>query len=259
VRNWKLLLAAVGLSAALAAPILLTAGHSADAVTASVGRTDPTTATPTDAPTASPTATPTSTPTATAPTAEQLLAKVKSCDNPVTKSPLQTDEDAPSDVNVCGLKGAVFMKADMDIDCDGQETDQCNSDTDCCFQNDTTFHQSNGDPLNSAELPYIVLPEASDNWDWKDNGIDGGSVVAVIYNNKVSYAVFGDTDSPNKAGEASYATAKSLGIDPDPKSGGVDDGVTYIVFSDTTAKPIESHDSAVTLGEQAAQEFIAAN
>jgi hypothetical protein len=198
----------------------------------------------------------TSRPDSAAPTASQLLAKVGHCANPVTKQPLQTDEDAPSNVNVCGMQGAVFMKADMDIDCDGQTTDQCNSDTDCCYQDDTTFHQSNGDPLNSAKLPYIVLPEASDNWDWHDNGIDGGSVVAVIYHDKVSYAVFGDTDSPNKAGEASYATARSLGIDPDPRSGGVDSGVTYIVFSDTTAKPIESHDSAVTLGQQAARAFI---
>jgi len=243
VVKWKLLLATVGLAAAVASPALLMSGHPAGASPASPAASSA-------APSASPSAP------ASPPTAEQLLAKTTNCDSPVTKDPLQTDEDAPSDVNVCGMKGAVFMKADMDIDCDGQETDQCNSDTDCCFQNDTTFHQSDGQPLNSAELPYIVLPESSDNWKWEDNGIDGGSVVAVIYNNKITYAVFGDTDSPNKAGEASYATAKSLGIDPDPKSGGVDDGVTYIVFENTTADPIESHDSAVTLGQQAAQTFI---
>jgi hypothetical protein len=193
------------------------------------------------------------------PSADQLLAKAQGCADKLTKKPLQTDEDADPNVNVCGLKGAVYFKADMDVDCDGQTTDQCNKNTDCCYQDDTTFPQSDGQPLNAAKLPYIVLPRAGDNWDWHKQGIDGGCVVAVIYNGKVTYAVFGDTDSPNKAGEASYATAQSLGINPDPQSGGVDDGVTYIVFSNAKANPIESHDSAVTVGQQAAQEFITAN
>jgi hypothetical protein len=193
------------------------------------------------------------------PSADQLLAKAQGCADKLTKKPLQADEDADPGVDVCGLKGAVYFKADMDVDCDGQTTDQCNKNTDCCYQDDTTFHQSDGKPLNAAKLPYIVLPRDGDNWDWHKQGIDGGSVVAVIYNGKVTYAIFGDTDSPEKAGEASYATARSLGINPDPKSGGVDDGVTYLVFSNVKANPIESHDSAVTAGQQAAQEFIAAN
>ena len=54
----------------------------------------------------------------------------------------------------------------------------------------------------------------------------------------------------------SYATAESLGINPDPKHGGVDDGVTYIVFSNAKSDPIESHDSAVSVGQQAAQQFL---
>jgi hypothetical protein len=194
-----------------------------------------------------------------APTADQLLAVAKGCSNKLTKKPLQTDEDAKADVNVCGLNGADYFKADMDVDCDGQTTDQCNKDTDCCYQDDTTFHQSDGKALNAAQLPYIVLPRSGSNWDWTKQGINGGSVVAVIYQGKVTYAVFGDTDSPNKAGEASYATAKSLGIDPDPRSGGVDSGVTYIIFSNAKANPIESHDSAVSVGQQAAQQFIANN
>jgi hypothetical protein len=193
------------------------------------------------------------------PTASQLLAKVTNCAKKLTKEPLQEDEDSPRNVNVCGAKGAVFYKADMDIDCDGQTTDQCNEDTDCCYQDDTTFHQSDGQALDAAQLPYIVMPRDSSNWDWHNNGIDGGSVAAVIYDDKVEYAIFGDTDSPEKVGEASYATAQALGIDPDPRSGGVDSGVTYIVFSDTKANPIESHDSAVTLGQQAAATFIANN
>jgi glycosyl hydrolase group 75 (putative chitosanase) len=194
-----------------------------------------------------------------APTAHQLLAKVGHCHQKLTKKALQTDENAPPSVNVCAMNGAVFMKADMDVDCDGQITKECNSRTDCCFQNQTAFDQSNGRPLSSAKLPYIVLPEASKNWNWSHNGIGGGSVVAVIYHNKVEYAIFGDTDSPNKAGEASYATAKGLGIDPDPRTGGAETGVTYIVFEHAIVDPIESHRAAVSLGEKVARRFIEKN
>jgi hypothetical protein len=191
-----------------------------------------------------------------APTAKQLLAKVGHCAHRLNSKPLQTDEGAPATVNVCAKNGAVFMKADMDVDCDGRITRQCNSKTDCCFQNQTAFDRSDGKPLDSAKLPYIVLPEASRNWNWSHNGIGGGSVVAVIYHNKVEYAIFGDTDSPNKAGEASYATAAGLGIDPDPRTGGAQSGVTYIVFEHSTVEPIESHRAAVSLGEKVARRFI---
>jgi predicted dehydrogenase len=93
-------------------------------------------------------------------------------------------------------------------------------------------------------------------WDWHNDGIDGGSVVAVIYDHQLTYAVFGDTDVPQKVPQGSYGTAKALGMNPDPQSGGVDSGVTYIVFENAFAKPIESHDSAVATGQQAAQVFL---
>ncbi len=62
-------------------------------------------------------------------------------------------------------------------------------------------------------------------------------------------------------GEASYAMASSLGIDPNPASGGVDTGVTYIVFTGQGAVviPIEDHASAVTLGNQLAAQIIQNN
>lgn len=83
--------------------------------------------------------------------------------------------------------------------------------------------------------------------------------MAVVYNNQVEYAVVGDT-GPNKIiGEASYSAAKGLGIDPDPETGGADSGVTYILFKNSKASPIESHSAAVTSGEALAKQFIAAN
>ncbi|AHH99784.1 hypothetical protein BC739_002160 [Kutzneria viridogrisea] len=192
------------------------------------------------------------------PSAADLLAKVTNCTQ-ISKGKYQTDEETSATIPVCGKNGAVFWKADMDIDCDGQRTTQCNEKTDCCFQADTAFHQSDGKPLIASKLPYVVVPSPSSIWDYRTRNIKGGTIVAVIYNNKVSYAVVGDT-GPNKIiGEASYATAVSLGINPDPKNGGTDSGVTYIVLEGAVASPIESHDSAVSKGEAAAQKFISNN
>lgn len=193
-----------------------------------------------------------------APIADRLLAKLSHC-KPVTKRSLQTSDDAPPTVPMCGMRGAVWAKTGLLVDCDGQRTAKCNEQTDCCFQNDTAFHQSDGRPLDAARLPYIVLPEDSDNWHWPRYGIDGGSVAAVIYRHRLVYAVFGDTDVPFKVPQGSYATAQSLGINPDPRHGGVESGVTYIVFEHAFATPIESRASTVRIGERAALTFLRNN
>ncbi|MFC7864278.1 glycoside hydrolase family 75 protein [Streptomyces murinus] len=190
--------------------------------------------------------------------AADLLAKVKSCSQ-VSNGKYKTDDETSATVPVCGKNGAVFWKADMDIDCDGQRTTNCNEDRDPWYQDDTAFHQSDGKPLKSESLPYVVVPSSSSIWKYSDYGIKGGGVVAVIYDNKVEYAVVGDTGPTKIIGEASYATAKALGIDPDPATGGADSGVTYILFKDSKASPIESHSAAVSLGDQLAKQFIANN
>ncbi|MCH5670491.1 glycoside hydrolase family 75 protein [Streptomyces gilvus] len=190
--------------------------------------------------------------------AADLLAKVTSCSQ-ISNGKYKTDDETSATVPVCGKNGAVFWKADMDIDCDGQRTTNCNEDRDPWYQDDTAFHQSNGKPLKAESLPYIVVPSTSSIWKYTSYGIKGGGVVAVIYDNKVEYAVVGDTGPTKIIGEASYATAKALGIDPDPATGGADSGVTYILFKNSQVSPIESHSAAVSLGEQLAKQFIANN
>jgi hypothetical protein len=102
-----------------------------------------------------------------------------------------------------------------------------------------------------------VVPSASSIWDYRNFQIGCGTVVAVIFNNQVLYAVVGDTGPTGIIGEASYATANSLGINPDPSNGGVDSGVTYIVFQGSQrVSPIENHNNAVTLGQQLARTFV---
>ncbi|MFF5159582.1 glycoside hydrolase family 75 protein [Streptomyces sp. NPDC000348] len=190
--------------------------------------------------------------------AADLLAKVRTC-APVSRGRYREDHGGEATVPVCGTRDAVFWKADMDIDCDGRPGLRCNAGTDPYFSASTAFAQSDGRPLSSEETPYVVVPAPSAVWDYRSHGVRGGSVVALVYGDRVRYAVVGDTGPADIIGEASYAAAESLGIDPDPRGGGTPAGVTYIVFKDSRVTPIEDHEGAVTAGERLARRFVDAD
>ncbi|MER6348874.1 glycoside hydrolase family 75 protein [Streptomyces sp. NPDC001595] len=187
--------------------------------------------------------------------AADLLARVRDCPR-ISRGHYRSDEGAPADIPVCGTRDAVFWKADLDIDCDGRPGRHCNSRTDPYFSASTAFTQSDGRPLDAEELPYIVVPTPSHLWNHRDHGVHGGSVAAVVHHDRVQYAVVGDTGPGHLIGEASYATARGLGIPSDPHAGGTDSGVTYIVFRDSRVTPIESHAAAVAAGERRARQFV---
>ncbi|MEV6665368.1 glycoside hydrolase family 75 protein [Streptomyces nigra] len=187
-------------------------------------------------------------------TAAELLAKVNRCAQ-VSRGRYRTDSGRPATVPVCGTEDAVFWKADMDIDCDGRPTARCSRRTDPHFSSATAFTQSDGRYLSAEKLPYIVVPTPSTIWDYRDHGIRGGSLAAVIHQGRVRYAVVGDVGPYDIIGEASYAAAEALGIPADPRSGGAASGVTYIVFKDQVVKPIEDAAEAVRTGERVAREF----
>ncbi|MBH0246252.1 glycoside hydrolase family 75 protein [Streptomyces cavourensis] len=189
-------------------------------------------------------------------TAEELLAEVRSC-RQISQGKYRTDANsAKATVPVCATTDAVFWKADMDIDCDGRRTKVCNKKTDPYFQPQTAFTSSRGKPLDSAALPFVVVPAPSRTWDYRKSGLTGGSVVAVIYEGKVRYAVIGDTGPAGIIGEGSYALAEELSIDPHPTTGGAASGVTYIAFKDSRISPIESRATAESRGEELARAFV---
>ena len=183
---------------------------------------------------------------------------MKTCSQ-ISHGKYRSDSATAASIPVCGKNGAVFWKADMDIDCDGQITTECNMGTDPWFLGDTAFHQANGKPLNAARLPFVVVPSSSTIWNYAGAGIKGGGVVAVIYKDLVQYAVVGDTGPSGIIGEASYAAANALGINPNPATGGAASGVTYILFTNSKVSPIEEHDAAVTLGDTLAKKFLQDN
>jgi hypothetical protein len=174
-------------------------------------------------------------------------------------APFKTDAgSASSTIPICQLKGAIWFKADMDIDCDGGSTDTCKADR--TYQPETSC-QSSGKPLDASYLPYIVLPKDSNGLALNNLGLRCGSIAAVIYNGKIVYGVLGDRGPAGVIGEASYAMAQKLGIYADPNTGGAPYGVTYIVFTGNSGVSTSISDSTQTnsLGKTLLDEAIKMN
>jgi hypothetical protein len=191
-------------------------------------------------------------------TADAILAKLSSCTK-VSSAPYAKDSGGTANIDVCGHAGVIYVHADMDIDCDGKSSAVCNETTDPSYQNATAASDSTGQPLDAATLPFVVVPGVSSRWSYKTSGIAMGTAAVVIYNGKVEYGVVGDVGPASIIGEASYAMAQNLGIDPNPKTGGISSGVTYVFFPNTKVSKIEDHAAAVTMGEALARQLIDGN
>lgn len=196
------------------------------------------------------------------PSAEQLLAITDHCDG-IPDVLFPEDTGKPYTIRICRLDGAVWWRADADIDCDGGTGESCKSDPH--YLPSTSAKDSKGNFIDASNVPFLVVPTAHGAWDPLDWGIKTGwsgygSAGAIIYNGQVQYAPYADA-SVKKIGELSQAAAARLGIPTSPVSGGVDSGVTYIVFTGpgTYVDPIESEAAAVGLGQSLAQKLIENN
>ncbi|KAJ3774986.1 putative chitosanase [Lentinula raphanica] len=91
------------------------------------------------------------------------------------------------------------VEADMDVDCDGTDY-QCRGNTD--GQSETSYGA-----LSAKRVPFYVLPQSFVD---KQN-IKGNSLGAIICNNRMFYAIMGDTNgaSPEVIGEASWLMART--------------------------------------------------
>jgi len=80
--------------------------------------------------------------------------------------------------------------------------------------------------VNSNEIPFFVLP-----FDQRGSARLGDlGLVVNRANGQRSCAIFADLGPSGHIGEGSIALAEALDIDPDPRRGGTDGGVVYLVF-----------------------------
>lgn len=140
-------------------------------------------------------------------------------DSTVRLGSIDTDRATAISNSLAGAKkilrlpgGQLYVDADMDIDADGSP--RARQIDPCCGQLQTslTYSGATGQArfVNSEDVPYLVLPGRF----FQQFGIQLGDVAAVIFKDKVEYAVFADTGPRNKIGEGSIKLAQSLGHDP---------------------------------------------
>lgn len=162
-----------------------------------------------------------------------------------------------NNITTSGVETAVYWQGDMDIDCDGDYDPKCSDDP----SNQNILSVGKG--INPTVTPFFVIPVKSTDFDYSKHGIKLAQVGAVIYKDKVCYGTFLDEcGSPYLIGEASYAMAEFFGIDPNPDTGGIEKGVTYIVFPGTTANVgtgvsnYTNHQKAIDIGNACAKQLV---
>jgi hypothetical protein len=120
--------------------------------------------------------------------------------------------------------GTVYFRAGMAIDADGSPRAR---QIDPYGQTETSLRYKNGASVNAEKVNYFVLPLGQ----YQQFGVRKGDIAAVRYGDEVRFAVFADAGPSHKLGEGSMALAASLGINPNPRSGGTHrPEVEYIVF-----------------------------
>ena len=193
------------------------------------------------------------------PTAVQLADLLEPCAM-ISDGLLAREAGKTRDVPVCALNSAVYWTSQLSVDCDGKRTDTCNSTTDPQSSSNTLGKDSNGDSLDAAVVPFVEVPRASVTFDYEAAGLHMGSVVAVIYKDKVAYGVLGQEQAQDVIGAASVKMAELLGINPDPIRGGLQvKEVSYFAFKgpEYVVPALEDVVAAAKLGESAAAELVA--
>jgi hypothetical protein len=184
---------------------------------------------------------------ATSFTAAEVLAGVQAnmtTAKKVNSKPHINTMTRSQNVNVYQVAPGVYAyTSGLAIDTDGSDADP-----DPDHQGETTWQDSNGKALGAHHVPFYVLGD--DCWDrtspcphffYRDRNMTGRQFALMFYNGKCIGAIFGDTQTANnqttsdndsrELGEGSVKAAQLLGIPSSGTTGGVDNGVTVVMFS----------------------------
>ena len=98
--------------------------------------------------------------------------------------------------------------------------------------------------VDAASIPYVVLPPQG----LKHANLGDFATVINRRNGKVSGAIVADESGPGlKMGEGSMALADALGIDSNPRSGGIEHGVAYVIYPGSGNRKPRSLDQIVSI------------
>jgi hypothetical protein len=100
--------------------------------------------------------------------------------------------------------------------------------------------------VDAVTIPYVVLPPEG----FKHARLGDFATVVNLRNDKIAAAIVADESAPELSmGEGSIALAKALGIDSNPRSGGGEKGIGYIIYPGSgNAKP-RSLDEIVSVSQ----------
>ncbi|MEO5730105.1 MAG: glycoside hydrolase family 75 protein [Byssovorax sp.] len=81
--------------------------------------------------------------------------------------------------------------------------------------------------VDSTKVAYIALPAGAKEW-----GAKLGDFAAIIdaKSGRIAFAIFADIGPKDTLGEGSIALASALNLPSDPRAGGADSGISYVLF-----------------------------
>jgi hypothetical protein len=108
--------------------------------------------------------------------------------------------------------------------------------------------------VDAASIPYVVLPPVG----LKHAKLGDFATVVNLQNGKVAEAIVADESAPGlKMGEGSIALAVALGIDSNPRSGGTEHGVAYVIYPGSGNSKPRGLDEIVATSRRYFQTWVA--
>lgn len=156
--------------------------------------------------------------------------------------------------------GQLYIDADLDVDADGSPRAKL---IDPIYGQESTSLEISGKPVDAESVPYFVLPgnnpRAQDRF-YYQMGFRLGDIGAVIYEDRVEFAIFADVGPKEKIGEGSVFLKRSLlNKTPTATSGlsveevkritssGIGQDVIYIVFPNSRPSDLASENLVETI------------
>jgi hypothetical protein len=172
------------------------------------------------------------------------INKNMTADKQVNSKPHINTQTRDQNVNVFQVANGVFAyTSSLAVDTDGSDNDP-----DPDHQGETTFQDDKGQALGAHRVPFYVLGDdcfdktsPCPHFFFKEHSISGRQFALMFFQGKCIGSIFGDTQTANdqdtsdndsrELGEASVKAAQLLGINSSGTEGGVDNGVTVVIFS----------------------------